>query len=153
MTPEQQALADKLTNLQRLTVLGVVAGKTQRQAYYDAGGKAASDESADSAVCTMLSNAKVKAFYDAMMEAAAENAIWTRNDSLRELASIALGQDPEAKTSDRVNAIKALNAMEGFDAPAKIAQTDSAGNDVKPDAANAVLAALMRKHNSENANT
>ena len=120
MTPEQQALADKLTNLQRGVVLGVVAGKTQRQAYYDAGGKAASDESADSAVCTMLSNEKVKAFYDAMMEAAAEKAIWTRNDSLRELASIALGQDPEAKTSDRVNAIKALNAMEGFDEPSKI---------------------------------
>ena len=120
LTPEQQALADKLTNLQRGVVLGVVAGKTQRQAYYDAGGKAASDESADSAVCTMLSNEKVKAFYDAMMEAAAEKAIWTRNDSLRELASIALGQDPEAKTSDRVNAIKALNAMEGFDEPSKI---------------------------------
>ena len=120
MTPEQQALADKLTNLQRGVVLGVVAGKTQRQAYYDAGGKAASDESADSAVCTMLSNEKVKAFYDAMMEAAAEKAIWTRNDSLRELASIALGQDPEAKTSDRVNAIKAINTMQGFDEPSKI---------------------------------
>lgn len=39
MTPEQQALADKLTNLQRGVVMEIVAGKTQLQAYYDAGGK------------------------------------------------------------------------------------------------------------------
>lgn len=120
MTPEQQALADKLTNLQRGVVLGVVAGKTQRQAYYDAGGKAKNDEAADASVSRMLSDVNVKAFYDSLMDNVAEKAIWTREDSLRELADIARGCDPEAKTSDRVNAIKAINTMQGFDEPSKI---------------------------------
>ena len=39
LTPEQETLSAALTNLQRLTVLGVVEGKSQRQAYRDAGGK------------------------------------------------------------------------------------------------------------------
>lgn len=120
MTPDQQALADKLTNLQRGVVLGVVAGKTQRQAYYDAGGKAKNDEAADASVSRMLSDVNVKAFYDSLMDNVAEKAIWTREDSLRELADIARGGDPEAKTSDRVNAIKAINTMQGFDEPSKI---------------------------------
>lgn len=120
LTPEQQAMADKLTNLQRGVVLGVVAGKTQRQAYYDAGGRAKTDLSADATVSELLSNPNVKAFYDSLMDNVAEKAIWTREDSLRELADIARGGDPEAKTSDRVNAIKAINTMQGFDEPSKI---------------------------------
>jgi phage terminase small subunit len=74
MTPEQQALADKLTNLQRLTVLGVVAGKSQRQAYYDAGGRAASDANADSSAAEILSNPKVRDFYDSLMSEATKKA-------------------------------------------------------------------------------
>jgi phage terminase small subunit len=74
MTPEQQALSDKLTKLQRGVVLGVVAGKSQRQAYYDAGGKAKTDASADAVVSEMLSDPKVKAFYDSLMNQAVEKA-------------------------------------------------------------------------------
>lgn len=74
MTPEQKKLADKLTNLQRLTVLGVVAGKSQRQAYYDAGGRAKTDESADATVSELLSNPMVKEFQDSLMQEAAKKA-------------------------------------------------------------------------------
>lgn len=128
MTPDQQTLADACTNLQRLTVLGVIAGKTQRQAYYDAGGTAETDETADAVASRMLSDAKVKAFHDAMLAQALEDAIWTRRDSLQTLADIANGHDEQGKTSDRVSAVKELNAMRGWSAPAKIDLTSSDGS-------------------------
>lgn len=74
LTPEQEALADKLTNLQRLTVLGVISGKSQRQAYYDAGGRAKNDEAADAIVSRMLRDAKVKDFYDSLLANAVKKA-------------------------------------------------------------------------------
>lgn len=93
LTPKQQELADKLTNLQRLTVLGVVAGKSQRQAYYDAGGEAKNDAAADAIVSRMLSDAKVKDFYDALVGEAAEQVKITLKehlDRLKDLADAAL---------------------------------------------------------------
>lgn len=100
MTPEQQALADKLTNLQRGVVLGVVAGKTQRQAYYDAGGKAKNDNAADATVSAMLSDTKVRAFYDAMISNAAQEAqitLKTLIEELEEARQVAMLQEkPQA---------------------------------------------------------
>lgn len=128
MTPDQQALADACTNLQRLTVLGVIAGKTQRQAYYDAGGQAKDDDVADASAARMLADVRVRAFYDAMLAQAQEDAIWTRRDSLQTLADIANGHDEQGKTSDRVSAVKELNAMRGWSAPAKIDLTSSDGS-------------------------
>lgn len=89
MTPEQQALADKLTNLQRGTVLGVVAGKSQRQAYRDAGGKAKTDETADASASEILSHPEVKAFYDSLIASAAKSSIMTREEALERLTLIA----------------------------------------------------------------
>lgn len=56
-----------------------------------------------------------------------EKALWTRMDSVRTLSEIAKGGDPEAKSSDRVNAVKALNSMHGWDAPQKVDHTSSDG--------------------------
>lgn len=128
LTPEQQALADKLTNLQRGVVLGVVAGKSQRQAYYDAGGRAKTDLSADATVSELLSNPNVRAFYDSLIANVAEKAIWTREDSLRTLAEIASGMDENGKTSDRVAAVKELNAMGGWNSAQKIDHTSTDGS-------------------------
>lgn len=89
MTPEQQALADKLTNLQRGVVLGVVAGKSQRQAYFDAGGKSKSDDAADVVVSRMLGTARVKAFYDSLVSNVAKGAILTRERALERLTLMA----------------------------------------------------------------
>lgn len=85
MTPEQEALGNELTNLQRLTVLGVVSGKSQRQAYYDAGGSAKNDASADTVVSGMLSNPKVRAFYDSLMVETTGKAIMSREQALERL--------------------------------------------------------------------
>lgn len=89
LTSEQQALADKLTNLQRGVVLGVVAGKSQRQAYYDAGGKAKTDEAADTSAYEIMSRPEVIAFYDSLVSSAAGDAILTRAEALERLSLIA----------------------------------------------------------------
>lgn len=89
LTPEQQVMYDSLTNLQRLTVIGVVSGKSQRQAYYDAGGKAESDEAADSVTSRMLSDGKVKTFYDSLMLSKLNDAVMSREEALERLSLLA----------------------------------------------------------------
>lgn len=89
MTPEQKALFDQLTELQQRTAINVLAGMTQRAGYYAAGGTASSDESADSAAYTMLSNVQVKAFMDAMKEAAVSEAVMTRTEAMEKLSALA----------------------------------------------------------------
>ena len=74
LTQEQAALADKLNGRQKLFVFGLMSRKTQRQAYYDAGGTAKTDQTADSCASEILSNPKVKAFYDSLMGEVAEEA-------------------------------------------------------------------------------
>jgi len=44
-----------------------------------------------------------------------EQAFWTRMDSLKVLASIARGDDEEAKPADKVSAVKVINSMHGWD--------------------------------------
>lgn len=88
MNPEQQLLFDDLTELQQRTATGVLAGMSNRAAYYAAGGTAKSDQSADSAASTMLSNVKVKAFMDAMKLQAVSDAIMTREEALKTLSLI-----------------------------------------------------------------
>lgn len=87
MTPEQQALADQCTKMQRNTVINMVTGKmSQRQAYYAAGGKAKTDTVADVIVSKMLGVAKVKAFYDSLIAAKVKSAIATREEILERLS-------------------------------------------------------------------
>lgn len=120
LTPEQQRLADECTKLQRQTVIHVVAGMTQREAYYAAGGTAKTDANADSTVSTMLSDVKVKAFYDALIAQKTSNAVMTRTEALENLTEIAKAIEVEAKPSERVAAIKQLSQMEGWDAPKEL---------------------------------
>lgn len=89
MTPEQKALFDQLTELQQRTATGVLAGMSNRAAYFTAGGTAKSDDSADSAVSTMLSNVKVKAFMDSMKVQAVSDAIMSKEEMLARLSLFA----------------------------------------------------------------
>ena len=89
MTPEQKALFDQLTELQQRTAINVLAGMTQRAGYYAAGGTASSDESADSAAYTMLSNVQVVAFMDAMKEQAVSEAVMSRTEAMEKLSVLA----------------------------------------------------------------
>lgn len=62
---------------------------TQRQAYYDAGGTAKTDISADSAAYKMFSHVQVKAFYDSLIEKEACKAVMTRDRAIEILSGIA----------------------------------------------------------------
>lgn len=89
MTEDQERLSAQLTNLQRLTVLGVVEGKSQRQAYYDAGGKAKTDASADATASEILSDPMVDAFYQSLIAEVAKSSILTRERALERLTLMA----------------------------------------------------------------
>lgn len=89
MTQDQKALFDRLTQLQQRVATNVLAGMTQRQAYYAAGGKAETDESADSSSCEILRNLQVVEFMDAMKVQAVNNAIMTRQEAMERLSSFA----------------------------------------------------------------
>lgn len=82
LTAADLELGDKLTPLQRKTVLNVLSGMKQIDAYKSAGGKAKNDEAASAIVSRMLSNAKVRAFYDALKARAATEAVMTREEAL-----------------------------------------------------------------------
>ena len=129
MTPKQQELSAQLTNLQRLTVLGVVEGKSQRQAYYDAGGTAKTDETADASVSRMLSDVTVRAFYDAMVGSVAECAqitLKTLLDELEEARQAALCQEkPQAAAMVAASMGKAK--LLGLEAPTKTELTGPNG--------------------------
>lgn len=89
MTPEQKALFDNLTELQQRVATGVLAGMTQRQAYYQAGGKAKDDPGADMSACQIIGNPKVKAFMDSMKVQAVSDAIMSREEMLARLSLFA----------------------------------------------------------------
>lgn len=88
MTPEQQLLFDDLTQLQQRTATGVLAGMTQRQAYYAAGGTAATDDAADVVASRMLTDVRVKAFMDSMKLQAVNDAIMGREEMMARLSTL-----------------------------------------------------------------
>ena len=89
MNAEQKILFDNLTNLQQRVATNVLAGMSQRQAYYAAGGTASSDDSADATCSVMLSDTKVVAFMDSMKAEAVSNAVMSRQEALEKLSNLA----------------------------------------------------------------
>lgn len=59
-------------------------------------------------------------------ELQAENEIlhrWKREQSIAVLTAIALGEDPDGRSRNKVAAIKTLNSMHGYDAPVRSENT------------------------------
>ena len=87
-TEKQMELASKLTPLQRKFIIELIKPNTsQRQAYIKAGGKAATPEAQDAAASRMLSDVKVKAFYEAMLETKTIDSIMERDEALEILST------------------------------------------------------------------
>lgn len=87
MTPEQLALFEKLTPLQRRVCTQLLKpGMSQRAAYYAAGGSAKSDTSADASVSQLLGNPKARAYLDAMQQAAVSSAIMEKEEAMEILS-------------------------------------------------------------------
>lgn len=91
MTPEQLILFDNLTSLQQRIATNVLAGMTQRQAYYAAEGSAKSDTAADTSASEIMNNPKVKAFMDSMKLQAVSNAIMDREEAMKILTQLGRG--------------------------------------------------------------
>jgi len=91
LTEEQERLFDELTPLQKRLCTEVLSGlnKSNRQAYYAAGGKAKTDETADACVSEILNNPKVSAFMDSVRKGEVNAAIMTREEALERLSLIA----------------------------------------------------------------
>lgn len=88
MNAEQKSLFDRLTDLQQRVATGVLSGMTQRQAYYQAGGKAKDDNGADMSACQIIGNQKVKAFMDSMKVQSVSDAIMSREEAMKTLSMI-----------------------------------------------------------------
>lgn len=146
----------KLTPKQERFCQCIADGMSQADAYRNAFDvkPTTKPETTQANASRLMADSMVSARVKELRDMLTAKAIWTREDSAKVLSEIALGHDEQGKTSDRVAAVKELNAMHGFHAPTKVAQTDSQGNDVQPEAqANAVLAALARKHKKTDADT
>lgn len=111
LTPKQEAFAQCIAN-----------GMSQADAY-----RTAFEVGEDTKATTiypeaskLMDNPNIATRVQGLKDKLAEMALWKRLDSVRVLADIAQGVDDDAKASDRVNAVKALNAMHGWDAASKI---------------------------------
>ena len=108
LTPKQESFAQ-----------AVVSGMTQSDAYrsdYSAGKMKA--ETVQSEASRVMADCKVSARVAELQAALADKQLWTRQDSVTELAEIVRGA--ESKPAEKVSAIKELNLMHGFNAPTKL---------------------------------
>lgn len=111
LTPKQERFAQE-----------VASGKTQADAYRAAFNvkPTTKAETIQKRACELMADGKVRGRVEEIRTAATERLVWTMQDSLEVLAQIAKGLDEDAKPSDKVNAVKAINTMYGLDAPSKI---------------------------------
>lgn len=66
----------------------------------------------------LMADGKVAVRVAELQAALADKQLWTRIDSVTELADIARGA--ESKAAEKIAAIKELNLMHGFNAPTKV---------------------------------
>lgn len=111
LTPKQERFAQE-----------VASGKSHAEAY-----RTAFNVKPDTKATTtqanaskLVANTAISTRIAELKAAVAERVLWSMEDSLNVLATIAKGLDADAKPSDKVNAVKAINAMIGLDAPAKL---------------------------------
>jgi NADH:ubiquinone oxidoreductase subunit E len=108
-----------LTAKQEGFAQSIASGLNQADAYranYNAVNMKA--ETIQQAASRIAADSKVSARIASLKKALESKGLWTREKSVQALANIADGG--EAKANEIVAAIKELNAMHGFNAPAKI---------------------------------
>jgi phage terminase small subunit len=111
LTPKQERFAQE-----------VASGKSQAEAYRTAFNvkPTTKPETSQANACRLMADSNVSTRVAELKAAVAERVMWTMADSLDVLSTIAKGLDSDAKPSDKVNAVKAINAMIGLDAPSKL---------------------------------
>jgi len=104
-------MADLTPKQERFAQLYVELGNAS-DAYREAYDSKAKPDSVHVNASKLLSDARVALRVQELQEALEEKALWRRISSLKVLSEIALDGE---KDSDRVSAVKALNAMHGWD--------------------------------------
>jgi multidrug efflux pump subunit AcrA (membrane-fusion protein) len=107
-----------LTAKQEQFAQGVVNGLTQADAYRAAYDAAKMKDSVIQNKASLMMKGEVGVRVAQLQAALADKQLWTRVDSVTELADIARGA--ESKAAEKIAAIKELNLMHGFNAPTKI---------------------------------
>ena len=108
-----------LTSKQEQFAQAIASGMNQSDAYraaYDA--SKTKPEVVSVKASQLMANGKVTVRVASLQAELAEKQLWTRQDSVIELADIARGV--ESKAAEKIAAIKELNLMHGFNAPTKI---------------------------------
>lgn len=118
LTPKREKFAQSIAD-----------GMTQADAYRTAFSvnPSSKPETVQANASRLMADSMVAARVAELRASLSEKALWSREDSVRTLAEIALKQGEHAKDSDRVAAVKALNSMHGWDAAQKIDHTSSDG--------------------------
>lgn len=113
-----------LTSKQEKFAQEVASGKSQADAYRAAFNCAKSKpETVQAHASRLMADGKVSARVSELKAQLSEKALWTREDSVQILSTIA--RDEKASRRDRTQAVKVLNDMHGFDAPKKFEHSGS----------------------------
>lgn len=118
-----------LTAKQEAFCQAIADGLNQSDAYrkaYDASGMKA--ETVNKRASELMASGEVAGRVDELREALAEKAVWSRLDSIQALREIAYGG--ESRPTEKVAAIKELNAMHGYNAPAKLELSGSVAHGI-----------------------
>jgi hypothetical protein len=119
LTARQEAFAQAIAN-----------GKSQSDAYRGAYSSSKMQEKTiwERASCIAANN-KVQARIDDLKASLAKKQLWTREMSVKVLGSIAASQ--ASKAAEKVAAVRELNAMHGFNEPARIELTGKDGGPIQ----------------------
>lgn len=107
----------------------IADGLDQSKAYREAFKSKAKPETVHAQASKIAAEHKVAIRLREIKDELAEKMLWSRVESLRKLVSVA--DDTEAKHGDIINAVKAINAMQGYDAPKKTELTGAEGKPVQ----------------------
>lgn len=109
----------KLTEKQEKFCQRIADGMNQTEAYRSAySAKNQTEKTLWANASRIANNSKVLARVSALKAQLAKKQLWTRERSVLLLGNIAVGINE--KSSDRISAIKELNAMHGYNEPAKM---------------------------------
>lgn len=125
----EDAPVKKPSTVDRIEIFAqaIVSGKTQADAYRDAYPTTATwkADSVHQKASVMAADVKVRSRIDQIRKEVAEKILWSREESALTLKKIAI--DESYKGSERISAVKELNAMFGYNSPVKIDHTSTDG--------------------------
>ena len=136
-----------LTSKQEAFAQCIADGMSQADAYrasFDVS-EDTKPESIHQEASRVMANVKVASRVKELRDKLEELRLWSRLDSVKTLASIDRNEEADAKPNDRVNAVKALNSMHGWDK--QVIDHQSTDGSMSPAATSeAVTAALKAKY-------